>query len=85
MKNLILRGIEPLLYQRLKRESGKAGMSLNKFIIFSLAKVFGTRPADQKHHDLDSLFGRWTKEDVRSFQKSTKGFETTDPELWKTK
>jgi hypothetical protein len=64
-------------------------LSLDKLriqgILQALKKVtgMGKEPIFKKHHDLDALAGRWSKEEAKAFQKNIQIFERIDEDLWK--
>jgi len=84
MKTLTIRGLDRTLYELLQKESARAGMSMNRFVVRSLQRILGVKKSAEKYNDLDHLFGSWGKEEARSFEKAVATFEEIDPELWKS-
>lgn len=85
MKTVTIRGIDENLDKMIKSMASKAGMSINQWLILALKKVTcldGKKVFDE-HHDLDSLAGGWTKEELLQFTKDTSIFETIDEDIWK--
>ncbi len=85
MKTVTIRGIDENLDKMIKTMAGKAGMSINQWLIMALKKV--TRLDRDKvfneYHDLDALAGGWSKEEALQFKKNTGIFEAIDEEIWK--
>ena len=85
MKTLTVRGIEPELAEFLKRSAKKEGKSLNQLIIDTLKKHYGLQKEkkySRVYHDLDDLFGRWSKEDFDRIQGKIDAERKIDQELW---
>jgi plasmid stability protein len=71
MKSITVRGIEPELAKKLKAIAKQQGKSVDQIVIETLRKSFGLekeKTFTQVHHDLDHLFGRWTKEEFERIQ-----------------
>lgn len=87
MKQITLRGIPVEIERMIKKEAEKKGLSLNKAFISLLEKATGTKEKMQKrkcmHHDLDHLWGIWTKKDAEEFAKNVEFQRMIDEGLWK--
>ncbi len=84
MKTVTIRGIDEKLDKMIKTMAGEAGMSINQWLILALKKVTcldGSKVFNE-YHDLDSLAGGWTKEEILQFKKNTGIFEVIDKEIW---
>ncbi len=70
MKQITIRGIPAKIGKMIKREAEKKGFSLNKVVISLLEKASRMKEIRRKkslYHDLDHLFGVWSKEDAEEF------------------
>ena len=86
MKAVTLRKIPPELVRVIERRSRHTGKSLNRTIIEVLEESLLNRPKKKEsrlNHDLDWMFGTWTKEQADEFDKALAEQRTIDPELWK--
>ena len=84
MKTLTIRGIDPELDEKIKKNSIEKGVSINKLILRLLRSSLGIgeKKVFPIYHDLDHLAGTWTKEDEVEFKQNTQAFEQIDQELW---
>ena len=85
MKSITIRGIDPPLLVKLKREAVKKGKSVNQFMIDMLKQNLGLQKKKQftsVHHDLDHLFGKWSKEEFDQIQGKIDKERKIDRELW---
>jgi hypothetical protein len=82
--NILLRGINKIMMQKIKHEAAINNMSINQYILVILNNClgFGNKPQKILHHDLDKLSGTWTKQEAKQFMKSIEDFEKIDEELW---
>jgi len=86
MNQITVRGIPPEVEKAIIEESKRRSFSLNKAIVSLLKKAAGIHeePKErQVYHDLDELFGTWSKEDSERFELSIKDQEQIDEEVWK--
>ena len=85
MKTVTIRGIDENLDKMIKTLAGKAGMSINQWLIMALKKAtcLDRDKVFNEYHDLDSLAGGWPKEEALQFRKNTGIFEAIDEEIWK--
>lgn len=87
MKQITLRSIPDEIEVMVKKEAKAKGLSLNKTFIMLLEKATGVKTKDKKkkaiYHDLDSLFGVWSKNDAIAFNSSLQLQRKVDEELWK--
>ncbi len=85
MKVITIRGVEPILSEKLKQAAKEEGKSVNQFIIEMLKKNFGLQKKKKytvSHHDLDHLFGRWTEKEFNQIQNKIDSERKIDKELW---
>lgn len=86
MKVITIRGVDNQLEKKLKGAAKKESVSVNQFILKSLRKTLGLekeRSHTKEFNDLDFLFGTWSDEEYKSFEKTQKDFQTIDSEMWK--
>ena len=86
MKAVTLRKIPPELVRVIERRSRQTGKSLNRTIIEALEESLLNRSKRKEphlNHDLDWMFGTWTKQEADEFDKALAEQRTIDPELWK--
>jgi hypothetical protein len=86
MKTLTVRGVEAELSDTLKHMAKRQGKSVNQIVIDALKKHTGfekERKFTAVHHDLDDLFGRWTRKEFNEIQGKIDTGRKIDPELWK--
>lgn len=87
LKQITLRSIPDEIEVMVKKEAKAKGLSLNKAFIMLLEKSAGVKTKDKKkkvlYHDLDNLFGIWSKNDAIAFNNSLQLQRKMDEELWK--
>jgi len=88
LKQITLRGIPLEIERMIKREAEKKGLSLNKAFISLLEKTAGAKGNMRKgkplHHDLDHLYGIWTRSEAEEFTRNVEFQRKIDEDLWKT-
>jgi len=71
MKQITIRGIPDQIENIINKEAKRKGVSLNKAFISLLESAAGIKAKEKKskviYHDLDHLFGVWTKEEAADF------------------
>ncbi len=72
MATITLRNLPPELLKRLRRKADKEGESLSKTILRILEESLGIRRTREPelHHELDALFGSWTKKEAQTFDRA---------------
>jgi hypothetical protein len=87
LKQITLRRIPVEVERIIKREAERKGLSLNKAFISILEKTVGTNEKAQRrkplYHDLDHLYGIWTRREAEEFIKNVEFQRTIDEDLWK--
>lgn len=84
MKSITIHNLDDLLDRGIREKARFYGLSLNKTIKKLLEDSLGI--SDRKHDNktlFEDLFGVWSKEDLREFERKTKNFEKIDPGDWK--
>lgn len=85
MKNISLRGLDEALADKLQEDAKAEGKSVNQLVLETLRRRFGldkTKRFTQVYHDLDSLFGKWSREEFERIQGSIDEGRGIDAELW---
>lgn len=86
MADISLRGLDDNTAKRLKSEARRRGLSVNTFVIQLIRQGIGLRKPENRqetHHDLDSLAGTWSEDEVSTFLKAVADFEQIDEALWR--
>jgi hypothetical protein len=86
MKSIIIRDIEPLVADKLKKEAKLEGKSVNQFIkdmIKNQMGMGGKKKHSIRHHDLDHLFGQWDEIEFKQIQGKIDQERQIDEDLWK--
>jgi len=85
LKQITIRGIPDGIAKIIKTEAKEKHLSLNKVLISLLEKATGIKSKSRKiiYHDLDHLFGVWSKKDAEMFEKNVKTQRKIDQDLWK--
>ena len=84
MKSITIHGLDDKLDELIKQKAKKQRLSLNKTIKNLLEKSFSVNAnveSDRKKEFMD-LFGVWTKNDEKQFNKHMSDFEKIDKEDW---
>jgi len=85
MKSISIRGVDDQLATLLKREAKAAQKSINQFVLEVLKKQVGLdkkRQYTQVYSDLDTLFGRWSKNEFDEIQSKIDSERRIEQELW---
>ena len=86
MKNMTVRGIDPVLAEKLKETAAQQSKSINQLVVETLRERFGVKPHkgfSVVHHDMDHLFGKWSVEEFEQIQGEIDAGRQIDPDLWK--
>jgi hypothetical protein len=86
MSSFSIRGIDEELALLLKKTAASEHKSVNQFLLETIKKQLGLKKEKrytQDWHDLDSLFGKWSKEDFDGIQGKITAERQIDEELWK--
>jgi hypothetical protein len=84
MHAISLRAIDDALFEKLKETAKERTTSVNKTIQDILREHLGlSQPKTfTEYHDLDHLFGTWSKEDSRVITDEVKRQRKVDKDLW---
>jgi hypothetical protein len=88
VKTITLRGLDDTLAEKLKRVARQEGKSVNQLILDSLRERLGLKKEKRftiVHHDMDHLFGRWSKEEFQQIQESIDSERRIDADRNRTK
>jgi hypothetical protein len=86
MGSLSIRGVDEELAFLLKEAASLEQKSVNQFVLETIKKQVGIKKEKrftQDWHDLDSLFGKWSKEEFADIQGKIDNERQIDEELWK--
>ena len=83
MKAMSVRYIDERTFEKLKKASREAGLSVNKFVVKLLKNAVNND--SEQFHDLDDLLGSWEDEEFKLVSKAAKSQRKIDKELWKDK
>jgi predicted CopG family antitoxin len=81
MHAINIRNIDDSIYKKLKSESKKKGISINKLLLQMLDNFLLKKRVE--HHDLDDFFGTWTEEEYELIKQGSEEARKIDEELWK--
>jgi ribosomal protein S24E len=85
MKTMTVRGIDPIIAEKLRRAAKAQGKSVNQIVVETIQKSFGLdkqKKFTQTYDDLDHLFGKWSQEEFDQIQGKIDAERTIDEELW---
>ena len=85
MTTITLRNLPPEVEREIRKQAKEKGISANKAVSGLLERQVGLRRRgnNKKHHDLDHLFGAWTKKQSEAFDKALAEQREIDPDLWR--
>ena len=85
MKTMTVRNIDEDLSNALANSAKKQGKSVNQVVIETLKKEVGLekeKKYTRVYHDLDHLFGVWSREQYEEIQGKVDRERKIDKELW---
>ena len=85
MKTMTIRGLEPILIDKMKEFAKQQNQSLNQFVVETLMLHMGMKKEKKftaEYHDLDHLFGRWSEKEFNRIQGKIDSERKIDKELW---
>ena len=85
MKTITVRGLDPLLAEKLKQFAKQEGKSVNQFIIDTIKQRVGIKKEKRftiEYHDMDHLFGKWSEKEYKQIQGKIDSERKIDKELW---
>lgn len=81
MHTINIRKIEDKVFDSIKEESSRKGLSINKFLLKVIDDFFNRNKA-VKYHDLDDFFGTWSETEHNQIKQSSREARKIDKELW---
>lgn len=82
-KSVLVRGMSEKLYSKLRKAALNEKMSVNKYLLMTLTRVFDSSLKKQDFKDLDHLFGCWSKREYEEVKSNLRFHNVIDKELWK--
>ena len=85
MKAITIRGVEPVVAEKLKLTAAKQNKSLNQLVLEFIKKNLGMekeKKYSQKYDDLDHLFGSWDEEEFNAIQNKINQERQIDQDIW---
>lgn len=86
MGSISIRGVDEKLAALLKEKASLEHKSVNQFVLDTLKIQLGLKKEKrftQEWSDLDSLFGKWSKEEFSQIQEKIDNERQIDEEIWK--
>jgi len=86
MGAITVRNLPPDLARAIRQKAKQERTSLNRTVISLLEEATGLGSPAKKavlHHDLDHLFGCWSREEYEEFNEALREQRRIDPEMWK--
>ena len=86
LKTMTIRGLEPILIDKMKEFAKQQNKSLNQFVVETLMLHMGMKKEKKftaEYHDLDHLFGRWSEKEFNRIQRKIDSERKIDEELWR--
>ena len=86
LKTMTIRGLEPVLIDKMKEFAKQQNQSLNQFVVETLMLHMGMKKEKKftaEYHDLDHLFGIWSEKDFKRIQGKIDSDRKIDKELWR--
>ena len=87
MKQLTLRGLDPVLEERLRELARELQISLNRAALLLMRRGAGlgepAGPASSVGTALDSFIGVWSEEQEAELLEAIEPLEQIDPDLWR--
>ena len=86
LKTMTIRGLEPVLIDKMKEFAKQQNQSLNQFVVETLMLHMGMKKEKKftaEYHDLDHLFGIWPEKDFKRIQGKIDTERKIDKELWR--
>jgi hypothetical protein len=86
LKTMTIRGLEPILIDKMKEFAKQQNQSLNQFVVETLMLHMGMKKEKKftaEYHDLDHLFGIWSEKDFKRIQGRIDSERKIDKELWR--
>lgn len=87
MKAITIRNLPPAVAKAIRSRAKKERRSLNQTVVALLEEATSTKPGPKAspaalHHDLDHLFGVWSKEEADEFDALLEQSRAVNPRDW---
>ena len=84
MKSITVHNMADKLYESIKEEALRKGLSMNRTIKQLLEKAVGLQADkhEERAREFKDLFHLWNKEDLRKFEADTAGLRKIDTREW---
>lgn len=85
MKTITIRKIDDQLAELLKQKAREEQKSVNQLLLDTIRGSLGLlqeKLFTAEYHDLDHLFGQWSKEEFENVQGKIAQIRTIDRDLW---
>ncbi len=84
MKSITIHNLDDKLSDLIQEKAKKQGLSLNKTVKLLLMKSLGIKEDNEYNHreDFLDLYGKWTKEEEKSFLKRINELNTIQEQDW---
>jgi hypothetical protein len=84
MGTLTIHGLDKETEQRVRAESKRTGLSMNRTVKRLLSQAVARKPRGpaRSKRGIDRLFGAWSEEEYKEFMEAIKDFRKVDPEDW---
>jgi hypothetical protein len=86
VNNLSIRGLDDKALAKLKKLAASEEASVNALVLRFIDQGLGhkrVKMLPQRHDDLDTLSGTWSKQEAKEFERLTAPFGKVDADLWK--
>jgi hypothetical protein len=81
MADILVRDVDPIVVENIKLAAKQRGISVSRLVAEVLSEQF-TGEKQPRYHDLDSLAGTWSAQDLREFETAIEPLTKVDAELW---
>lgn len=85
MSQITVRGVDAETKRRLEEIAAKRSESVNRVVLAAIREYAGVSspsPKPKCFHDLDHLFGIWTREEAEEFERELGRMRAVDKEMW---
>lgn len=81
MADILVRDVDPVVAENIKLAAKQRGISVSRLVAEVLSEQFAGDKLP-RYHDLDSLAGTWSAQDLREFEAAIEPLTKVDRELW---
>lgn len=86
MNAITVRNLPPAVARAVREKARREKLSLNKAVVRLLEEATGQarrKLPPSLHHDLDDLFGSWSREEADEFDALLREQRAVDPGMWR--